>query len=171
MSLYEKIVKFVDWSFKSKKPHFERTVYWFEKFSPMFSEAHKIAAYAHDIERGVRGERDKDYLNPDFLKQHQEDGAEIMAEFLKNQNADEKTIEKVKHLISKHEVGGDAEQDALMDADSVSYFETNAEMFVNERAKKEGYEKIKGKLDWMFNRIKSDTAREAARDNYLKWSE
>ena len=58
-----------------------------------------------------------------------------------------------------------------MDADSVSYFETNAETFVKEKAPIEGYEKIKGKFDWMFNRIKSDAAREAARPNYLKWSE
>ncbi len=71
--------------------------------------------------------------------------------------------------MSKHEFGGDAEQDALMDADSVSYFETNAEMFVRERAKAEGYEKIKGKLDWMFDRIKSKKAKDAARGNYEKW--
>src|SRR3989338_7739322 len=101
MSLYEKIVKFVDWSFKSKKPHFERTVYWFEKFSPMFSEAHKIAAYAHDIERGVKGEREKDYLSPDFLRQHQEDGAKIIADFLAQKGADDALVEKVKYLVSK----------------------------------------------------------------------
>lgn len=170
MSLYDRTVEFVDKAFKGKKPHFERTVYWFEKFSPVFSEAHKIAAYAHDIERGIKGERDKDYLSPDFLKQHQEDGAVIIAEFLKQEGADETTIEKVKHLIRAHEVGGDAEQDALMDADSVSYFETNAEMFVTKKAPIEGYEKIKGKFDWMFNRIKSEMAREAARPNYQKWS-
>ena len=51
----------------------------------------------------------------------------------------------------------------------VSYFETNAEMFVRERAKVDGYKKVKDKLDWMFNRISSEIARDAARPNYKKW--
>lgn len=172
VSLYDKTVEFVDKAFKGKKPHFERTVYWFEKFSPVFSEAHKIAAYAHDIERAFRSDDtdNVDYNGEFYTKYHPEKGAEILGDFLKQQGANETMIEKVKQLIRKHEVGGDAEQDALMDADSVSYFETNAEMFVKERAKKEGYEKIKGKFDWMFNRIKSAKAKEAARANYEKWS-
>ena len=53
-----------------------------------------------------------------------------MNKFLQENGADEATISKVTHLIGKHEVGGDLEQDILMDADSVSFFETNAEMFV-----------------------------------------
>jgi len=141
-----------------------------EQFYPDFTEAHRIAAYSHDIERGIMKERDRDYLNRDFLKQHMEDGARIMSDFLKKEGADNETIEKVKHLIKNHEIGGDNEQNALMDADSVSFFETNAEMFVKDRVKEDGYEKIKGKLDWMFNRISTEEHRKFARDNYLKWS-
>jgi len=172
MTLYDKTVAFVDAAFKNErqKKHFQRTVFWLEKFLSKITEAHRIAAYAHDIERGITGERDKDYLNPVFLRQHQEEGARIMKEFLQREDADQKTIDTVQHLISKHEEGGDVEQDALMNADSVSYFEANAEMFVRERAKKEGYAKIKGKLDWMFNRITSPQAKEAALENYEKWS-
>ena len=93
-----------------------------------------------------------------------------MAEFLKSQGADEAIINTVVHLIGRHEVGGDAEQNALMDADSVSYFETNAEMFVTERAARDGYQKVKEKIDWMFNRISSEKHKEFARENYEKWS-
>ena len=170
MTLYDKVVEFVDISFGGRsKSHFERTVYWLEKFSQVFSEAHKIAAYSHDIERGVSGEKDRDYLNPDFIRMHQEVGAAIMENFLRENNASEKTIEKVKHLISKHEVGGDAEQDALMDADSVSFMETNAKNFVLNRVKEEGYQKIKGKLDWMFDRITTPERKSFARENYNEW--
>ncbi len=170
MSLYDKVVQFVDKSFKGRKAHFQRTVFWLEKFLPNVTDAHRIAAYAHDIERAIKGEKDRDYLNTDILTRHQEEGAKIMQKFLTKQNADEKTIKTVENLISKHEVGGDEDQNALMDADSVSYFETNVEMFVRERAEKEGYEKIKAKLDWMFDRISLPERKEFARENYEKWS-
>ena len=169
MNLYDEVVEYVDVAFKGKKPHFEHTVYWLEEFLPHITEAQKIAAYSHDIERGMNGEKDRDYLNPVSLRMHQEEGAEIMEKFLIEKEADKKTIKVVKHLISKHEVGGDAEQSALMDADSVSFFETNAENFARNRVKEDGYEKVKGKLDWMFNRITSEERKNFARENYEKW--
>ena len=174
MTLYEKTVGFVNNTFLNKNiKHFELTVYYLDQFLPNITEGQKIAAYSHDIERANR-EKDemymKSYLDPAGLKHHQEKGAEIVADFLKTEGADDIIIEKVKHLVSHHEEGGDAEQDALMDADSVSFFETNAEMFVNKKAPTEGYKKVKEKLDWMFSRIKSPMAREAARINYERWS-
>ncbi len=174
MTLFDKTIEYVDASFGGKqKPHFERTVYWYERFLPHTTEAHKIAAYSHDIERAFRDEGKtvpENYLDSTFLKNHQEGGAEIMEKFLREQNASEEMISKVKHLISKHEVGGDEEQSALMNADSVSFFETNAEMFVTKKAPIEGYEKVKEKLDWMFNRILIVQAKEEARVNYEKWA-
>lgn len=173
MDLYKKVVKFVDESFKEKKPHFKRTVCWYEKLLPNFTEAHKISAYAHDLERAFRN-KDKiipeDYLDPKFLKNHQKVGAEIISDFLKSQNAPEDLIKKVKELISKHEIGGNVEQNILMDADSISFFETNAEMFVHEKVPVEGYKKVKRKLDFMFNRISTDEHKKFARRNYEKWS-
>ena len=166
MDLYDETVQYVDTAFHGKKPHFEQTVYWIEQFIPNTTEAHKIAAYAHDIERGIKGEKDRDYLNKDILKRHQEEGAEIMTRFLKERGADESTIETVARLISHHEFGGDAEQNALMDADSVSYFETNAEHFATHRVQDDGYQKVKDKLDWMFNRISSEEHKEFARGNF-----
>ncbi len=170
MDLYNKVVKYVDESFGGKKAHFERTVYWYEQLLPEITEAHRISAYAHDIERGVKGEKDRDYLNPEILKRHQKDGAEILGEFLEKNGADPETIKKVQHLVSNHEFGGDDEQNALMDADSISYLETNAKHFVEKRVLEDGYEKIKEKLDWMFNRISSEEHKKFARENYEKWS-
>ncbi len=169
MDLYKETINYVDNAFGGKKRHFERTVFWYEKFIPNLTEAHRIAAYAHDIERGLNGEKDRDYLNPEFLIMHQQEGAKIMRNFLIEKGADENTISLVEHLITKHEVGGDFEQDALMDADSVSFMETNVENFVLNRIKEDGLEKVKGKIDWMFNRIKSPAAKEIARPNYERW--
>ncbi len=173
MNILEKTIVYVDQSFKGKqKAHFERTVYWLEKFLPDFAEAHAVAAYSHDIERAFRDESTtvpKDYLDKYFLRFHQEKGAEIMKEFLTKEGQSEDFIKIVTHLISRHEEGGDEAQDAMMDADSVSFFETNAEMFVIKKASLEGYEKVKSKLDWMFTRISSEQAKTVARPNYKKW--
>jgi hypothetical protein len=57
----------------------------------------------------------------------------------------------------------------LMDADSVSFLETNVEKFVRERALVEGREKILAKLEWMYNRIHSIEAKNQARENYEYW--
>ena len=52
MDLFSKTVAYVDESFGGKqKPHFERTVFWMEKFLPNITQAERIAAYGHDIER------------------------------------------------------------------------------------------------------------------------
>ena len=93
-----------------------------------------------------------------------------MQEFLEQNGPDGEWIAKVVNLISKHEVGGDEEQNALMDADSISFFETNAEMFVNKKAPIEGYAKVKAKLDWMFNRISNEEHKKLALENYERWA-
>ncbi|MBP9711555.1 MAG: DUF4202 family protein [Candidatus Pacebacteria bacterium] len=175
MNLYKKTIEYVNQAFQGKqKPHFERTVFWIGKFEPNVTEAHKIAAYAHDIERAFRDEETivpDDYLDEKFLQYHQEKGSKIISEFLQENNASKDIVEKVHYLVSKHEVGGDSEQNALMDADSVSFFETNVEMFVNKKVLVEGYTKVKAKLDWMFDRISSEERKGLARENYKKWAE
>lgn len=170
MTIYEKTVAFVDDAYQGKqKPHFERAVYWLEQFLPDCTDAHRVAAYAHDVERAFRPADKKepdDYLDKEFLTYHQEQGAEIMKDFLTKENQSEDFIATVAHIISKHEFGGDEIQNAMMDADSVSFFETNAENFVHKKAAIEGYEKVKAKLDWMFERIVSEQARGEAQGNY-----
>ena len=172
--ILQKTKDFVDQSFGGKqKEHFERTVYWLEQFSPVFSEAHAVAAYAHDIERAFRDPsipEPDDYLAISFLRDHEEAGAKIMADFLREQGQSEEFIQTVRHLISRHEEGGDAEQDALKDADSISFFETSAEIFVTKKAPEEGYAKVKRKLDWMYNRISSSEAQTVVKENYQRWS-
>jgi hypothetical protein len=170
MTIYEKTVSYVDDAYNGKqKLHFERAVYWFETFMPNCTDVHRVAAYAHDIERAFRPADKKepdDYLDQDFLKYHQERGAEIMQEFLSKEGQSEEFIGTVVHIISKHEFGGSNLQNTMMDADSVSFFETNAENFVHKKAQVEGYEKVKRKINWMFERIVSEEAKSAARGNY-----
>jgi len=173
--LFKKVKNFVKDSFVNvglewQMKHFERTVYWVLKLKPVADEALLISAIAHDIERAFRkniyhenvkkskiGFRDANYLNT-----HQKQGGKIMAKFLEKQNADKKIIQRVKMLISKHEVGGDDDQNLLKDADSLSFFENNTEYFIKKLVPIMGAEKIREKMDWMFNRISSEKAKKIA---------
>jgi len=176
--LYKKVEKFVIDSFtKANKvyqiKHFIRAAYWIKKLKPDADEALLIAAVAHDIERAFRSEdmvkkKLGGYAGKEFLRPHQERGAEIIGDFLKKQGAGKELIERVKMLVSRHEEGGNKDQDLLKDADSVSYFENNVSFFLTEKVAEVGKEKVKGKFDWMFSRMTSEKAKKIARPWYKK---
>lgn len=176
MKYYQKVVKFVSHAFKKAGDdhgikHFERTVYWLKHFKPDADEAFLIAAYAHDIERAFSSKEmrdlqttsDKGMRNERMLKAHQENGAEIIGKFLTGLGANKEMIKRVKHLVVKHEVGGDEEQNLLKDADSVSFFENNVPHFITKKVELLNKEKVKAKFLWMFSRITSDQAKEMTR--------
>lgn len=176
-TLYQKVVEYVDQSFGKKSEHFERTVYWLLQLKPDADIYFQIAAYSHDIQRAfvfketleMVEKSESGFKDPEFLKSHQEDGAKRMYEFLMKNGCDEPDAKRVYHLISKHEEGGDEEQNILKDADSISYFECNADHFVTKYSPILGAKKIKDKFDWMFDRISSEKAKRIARPMYLHY--
>lgn len=179
LRIYNLAEQFVFDSFnKAEKPssikHFIRTVYWLKELKPDSDEALLVSAIAHDIERAFR---QKDVLEKitsagftsvEFFRLHEERGAEIIADFLKHQNVDDGFIERVKKLVSRHEEGGDDDQNLLKDADSVSFFETNVSLFLDKKVKEDGKDKVRQKFDWMYNRITSEKAKQIAQPFYDK---
>ena len=170
MKLYQKVEQFVRETFKNKHGmvHFERTVYWIKQLRPNADEALLIAGISHDIERGFRtsgGDQEKKakeigYHHVDFFMYHEEEGARIIGEFLEKEGADKDIIERVKMLISKHEEGGNEDQNLLKDADSISFFENNIPHFLENKIHEAGKENMKKKFDWMYERITSEKAKE-----------
>ena len=69
-------------------------------------------------------------------------------------------------LVSKHEEGGNDDQNLLKDADSVSFFETNISLFLTKHVQDVGKEKVREKFDWMYKRITSEKAKQIARPWY-----
>jgi hypothetical protein len=173
--LYRKVEQFViDASKEGDIKHFRRTVYWIKQLKPDADEALLISGITHDIERAFRGPdyykkwkiSEIGFRNEEFLRYHSQRGAEIIVNFLKSQGAGKELIEKVKMLVSRHEIGGDDEQNILKDADSISFFENNVDSFFPDRILETGAEKVKEKFDWMFDRITSEKAKEIVRPWY-----
>lgn len=173
--LFTKVREFVKKSFNDEAQllHFDRTVHWVKVLNPNADEGILIAAIGHDIERAFREDmmkidgKDIKFTDDQHKQQHQSQGAEILGEFLEESGADKKLIIRVKHLILKHEVGGDEGQNLLKDADSLSFVENNTSIFLS-RFDTLGYEKIKGKFEWMYNRITSKKAKQIATPFYEK---
>lgn len=174
MSLIEEVRKFVSESFNGKIKHFERTLHWTKKLKPDADEALQIAALSHDISRSLHSieylkrevpKAKHDGNDPYYLK-HQEEGAEKMEDFLKKLGAEEELIKKVSFLIRNHERGGSLEADILKDADSISYLENNAKRHIKNPEKLGGKEKLREKIEFMFNRISTEKAKEIARPMY-----
>lgn len=172
--MLEKVKQFVDESFGKKLEHFERTVFWLLKLKQDADEPMQIAAYAHDIERAFHPdiEPEKFYKNielndKNYLTEHQEKGAEIITNFLKENNYPEEEIKRVKEMVRSHEFGGIGEANLIKDADSISYFEVNALKHL-EKFKSLGKDKIQRKFDFMYNRITSKEAKKFAEPFYNK---
>jgi len=175
--MLDKIKQFVKESFEKFSPrenfaHFERTVFWLLQLKPDADEAMQIAAYAHDIARAFRQEttedvfQGKDWNDPEYLEIHQNAGAEIVKKFLEENGYPNDKIGRIAQMISRHEVGGDEESDLVMDADSISYLEVNAARHIQKLSASLGKNKVKEKIDWMFERIATEEARKIAEPFY-----
>jgi hypothetical protein len=136
-----------------EKTHSKLTLKWVLVLEPNASEALRIAAIAHDIDRAVTGITEKDLkdfskLN-EFKKEHSIRSAKAVVDLLKRHHYDKRVIGRAKGIIEKHEFGGDKESDVLKDADSISYFDYNLPFYL----KRNGKEKTKKKIKFMYVRL------------------
>jgi len=163
MSKFDSLKKeILDIASKSPIPndrdHSEAALRWVLILKPNADEALQIAALSHDIDRGVTGitEKDcKDYSKiKEFKKEHAIRSANIIGDLMKKRGYDKSAIKKVKHLVESHEEGGDDEQNVLMQADSLAYFELNIPMYLN----RYGREQTIKKIQFMYKRL-SEKAR------------
>jgi hypothetical protein len=135
------------------------------KIKPDADEIWQIAAFAHDIERGNLKvddvAKEKDLTDLDFLRHHEEGGALIISKILERYHVDRKIIEKVKHLVARHEEGGDDDQNLIKDIDSMAFFEYGVPSFlVGSYWQKLDKTIVKKKIEWMYNRISSPELKE-----------
>ena len=179
--LYKNIEKYVFDSFRKTGRiheflHLIRTLHWLEKLKPDADEALRIAAISHDIERAFRRKDVKEIIKkPEgltskiYFKKHEIRGAKIIADYLEIQGAEKKLINRVKMLVSRHEQGGNDDQNLLKDADSIGFFEiyANSEL-ISKMVSYIGKKEAKRKIDFMYDRITSDEAKRITKKWYDK---
>ena len=169
-ALIQKVSEFINESFpagRNTPTHLQITADCVKELKPKADVALIIAALSHDIDRGfVKRHIAEDQFNKQpYLKDHQESSANIISEFLRKNDADEELVKRVWHLVSKHEEGGDEDQNILKDADSLSFFRGRN---VESIARNHPEIPLKPKIAWLYERITSDKAKELAKPLYEK---
>jgi hypothetical protein len=152
--------------------HLRQTRDWLLVLEPEASEALRIAALTHDIERHFPGGPANDLsVSPedgmDYRRLHSERSSAFVSGWLREQGADAQLIADVQRLILAHETGGADDEDLLQAADSLSFLEVNVDL--PERWAAEGRCSLERGIDqhrWMFERISLPRAREAAQPLY-----
>ena len=109
--------------------HMVRTLDWADWIDPEASEAVRIAAVTHDAERAYPDreagwDSAVSWDDPEYNRWHQERCAEIVAGWLREQQAEPALVDEVEALVRVHEEGGWREADVVQAADSLSFLET-----------------------------------------------
>ena len=133
-------------------PHAENTLVWLLRLDPRASQALRIAAFAHDIERAIENKKvlRLDYDDFDAFKaSHASNSANILMEILTECDIESATSAEACSLVVLHETGGNAQADILRDADSISYFDVNLPLYYQ----REGWEETKRRSIWGYQRL------------------
>jgi kynurenine formamidase len=109
--------------------HLDRTLEWVVELQPDASEALRIAAVTHDIERAfpdsaATWDSARDWDSPAYNRWHQDRCADLVGDWLRDEGADGALVRDVDALVRAHEDGGWPEADLLQAADSLSFLET-----------------------------------------------
>jgi kynurenine formamidase len=145
--------------------HLERTLDWLLVLDPDASEAARIAAATHDVERAypdgnVAWDSARDWDSAEYNRWHQDRCADMIGPGLLERGASEELAREVAGLVRVHEDGGWLEADLVQAADSLSFLETMVPLVVgwieSGRAPRE---RAEGKLRHSVERISPDLPR------------
>jgi hypothetical protein len=138
--------------------HLVRTRDWLLELDAGASEAARLAALTHDIERHFPGGPSVDPSappdEPTYLREHSDRSARIVGEWLRDQGAEE-LVAEVEELVRRHEIGGTPAADLVQAADSLSFLDVNRH--VTPRWVREGRAtpaQARAKLDWTLARMR-----------------
>jgi NADPH:quinone reductase-like Zn-dependent oxidoreductase len=149
--------------------HLDRTLDWLLVLDPGASDALRLAAVLHDIERAFEPDdvppESTDPASSDYTAWHQERSARVAGDWLESQDppAPPALVDHVRSLVRVHEDGGGPEPDLLQAADSLAFLEVQVDLFMgmvrDGRLSRAAAER---KFRWMFDRLRVARARELA---------
>ena len=146
--------------------HLLRALEWLDRLAPASSEGVRLATLTHDMERAFPGPDSPQMTaldDPHYNQLHCERSARIVTAWLRERNAQEPLISEVERLILAHETGGWAEADLVQAADSLSFLDTNVDLFLGfVRSGRFPVDAVRWKFEHTFDRIKVPDARALA---------
>jgi kynurenine formamidase len=145
--------------------HLERTLDWLIVLDPDASEAARIAAATHDIERAYPDgdtpwDSARDWDSVEYNRWHQDRCADMIAPGLIERGASEDLAREVAGIVRVHEDGGWLEADLVQAADSLSFLETMVPLVIGwVETGRASRERAEGKLRHSVERISADLPR------------
>jgi hypothetical protein len=170
LSLEERALRWIEPYWNAE--HLVRTRDWLLVLDADSTEAARLAALTHDMERHFPGGPVQDLEvwpehEGEYRRLHSDRSAQIVGDWLRGESAAAGLAGDVERLIRAHETGGASDEDAVQAADSLSFLEVNPKVLVawctSGRASRE---RAKAQAQWMFERIRIERARELARPLY-----
>jgi hypothetical protein len=152
--------------------HLRWTVIWLLRVESAASEPLLVAALTHDMERHFPGGTQPDKVkglwdDVEYNTRHARRSATIVSDWLRTQGMPEPFVERVVPLILEHEFGGSELGNVMQAADSLSFLDVNGPLvarWVN-RGETSLAHALR-KLEWMYERIQLERARDLARPLY-----
>jgi hypothetical protein len=137
--------------------HLLKALEWLDRVAPDSTEAVRLATLTHDMERAFPGP-DQPVIHtlsdPAHERLHSLRSARIVGAWLREHHAKEALVEHVEALIVAHEFGGWPEADLVQAADSLSFLETNIDLFLGfVRSGRHPAHEVRKKFNQMFGRI------------------
>jgi hypothetical protein len=150
--------------------HLIRTRAWLLELDPEATEALRIAALTHDIERDFPGgpaqSADVPANDRKYRDAHQARSVEIVSAWLREQGRAD-LVAAVSDIVGTHEWGGSPGADLVQAADSISFLETTAREAPGWiRNGRYSRERTVDQITWMYARIRLPRARELAHPFY-----
>jgi hypothetical protein len=148
--------------------HLLRSLEWLDRIAPGSSEPVRLATLTHDMERAFPGPDQPvaapgKMNDPEYYLAHSERSARIVGAWLREQLVEEEVVLEVEKLIRAHEVGGWPGANLVQAADSLSFLETNIDLFIAMLQKgSRTYDEVAGKFEGTYERIQVPLAREIA---------
>jgi hypothetical protein len=157
-SLVEQAKTWVIESYPFNRHHLVRALEWLDRIAPGSSDALRIATVTHDMERAFPGPDQPIYttlVDPAYERAHSERSARIVGAWLRNRHAAPSLVTEVERLILAHEFGGWREADLLQAADSLSFLETNIDLFLGfVRSGRFPSSEVRKKFEHSYDRIR-----------------
>ena len=149
--------KWVTECYPYNRHHLLAALEWLDRVAPGSSEPVRLATLTHDMERAFPGPDQPvatTLSDPDYERAHSVRSARIVGTWLREHGADEGLSGEVERLIVAHECGGWPEADLVQAADSLSFLDTNIDLFLGfVRSGRYPRDEVRKKFTQMFERI------------------